>query len=114
MTAMDLNAYLAEISKEAISAKDFRTLYASAVAVLRLSELPPPKSKTSLRRSVTAVAREISAHLVNTPTIVRKSYIHPRIITDYESGKFPRLLSPSALRNCSTAEGLLCSYLTAL
>jgi DNA topoisomerase-1 len=112
MTAMDLNGYLAEISKEAISAKDFRTLYASAFALARLSELPLSKSKTGLRRAISTVAKEISVHLVNTPAIVRKSYIHPRIIADYEAGRWPRSLSPSILRNCSPAESLLCAYLS--
>ncbi len=111
MTATDLNAYFANIAKEGISAKDFRTLYASAIAVSRLAEMPLPKSKSGLRRAVAAVAREISAHLVNTPAIVRKSYIHPRIIAQYEASEFPHDLNPVLRRNCSKAECLLCAFL---
>jgi len=112
MTATDLNAYFASIAKEGISAKDFRTLYASAIAVSRLAEMPPPKSKAGLRRAVAAVAKEISGHLVNTPAIVRKSYIHPRIIAKYESGDFPRSLNASLHRDCSKAEAMLNSFLS--
>ena len=111
MTATDLNAYLASIGKETISAKDFRTLYASAIAVSRLAEMPAPQSKKALRRAVSAVAKEISQHLVNTPAIVRKSYIHPRIIAQYEAGNFLNRISGSSLRNCSKAEALLCAFL---
>lgn len=111
MTATDLNAYFASIADEGISAKDFRTLYASATAVSRLVELPLPKTKSGLRRTIAGVAKEISAHLVNTPAIVRKSYIHPKIIARYESGEFPRELGPANRRRLSKAECLLCAFL---
>ncbi len=111
MTATDLNAYFTSISKQTISAKDFRTLYASAIAVARLTGIPRPKSRAGCRRVISAVAKEISEHLVNTPAIVRKSYIHPRIIAQYEAGKLDLESPDSALRNCSMAETLLHQFL---
>src|SRR5687768_1637803 len=39
MTASDLNAYLAEIAGKPVTAKDFRTFYASATALDHLSQL---------------------------------------------------------------------------
>lgn len=111
MTATDLNAYLAGISKETISAKDFRTLHASSIAIARLAELPIPKSKTALRRAISTVAKEISGHLVNTPAVVRKSYIHARIIKQFEEGRPLQPASRSSLRNCSKAEILLYNFL---
>src|SRR4029079_9523071 len=87
MTASDLNAYLAEIAGKPVTAKDFRTFYASATALDHLSQLGPIESPAARRRVVAEIARAISAELANTPAVVRKSYIHPRIVAKFELGE---------------------------
>jgi DNA topoisomerase-1 len=85
MTAGDLNRYLVRVAGAKISAKDFRTLRASAVALERLAG-HADGSASEKRRLLASVAREISGLLANTPAVTRKSYIHAEIIEHYERG----------------------------
>ncbi|MBB3310080.1 DNA topoisomerase-1 [Rhizobium sp. BK196] len=71
-----LNAYLAEISGVAISAKTFRT-WAGSLAAFAAAR----KAKSEGRRpSVKEMSEAAAEALHNTPAISRSSYIHPSII----------------------------------
>lgn len=113
MTAVDLNGYLAEISRKPLTAKDFRTLFASAWALDRLTGEPLPNSLAKRRRAIAAVTQEISEHLCNTPAVVRRSYILPMILDQYESGALARPDDPPRLRNVQRSEALLLRFLQA-
>lgn len=82
-----INAYLRELSGVEISAKDFRTLHASALAGEALAQLEVGTSDTARRRQMTRVAREVSEVLRNTPAICRKSYIAPCLFTLFDAGQ---------------------------
>lgn len=110
MTAGDLNRYFARIAGATISAKDFRTLRASALAVERLAG-DDATTTAERRRRLAAVAKEISALLANTPAVARKSYIHAQIVADYECGQLGACPA-SRLRRCSKAEGRLYLFLS--
>lgn len=112
MTATDLNAFLAETSGKPLTAKDFRTLYASAYALDRLTAEPIPQSLAKRRRAIAAVAKEISERLCNTPAIVRKSYILPPILERYEAGTLARP-PETRMRRLSKAEAMLLRFLQA-
>jgi DNA topoisomerase-1 len=86
MTAIDLNAYVAEKSGKPITVKDFRTLYASAGALDHFLHIGRV-GKAACRRAVAEVARQIGNELANTPAVVRKSYIQPQIIEKFERGE---------------------------
>ncbi len=86
LSCSDLNNYLQRISGAAISAKDFRTYDATAMALWRLAAEPLPAAQHKRRQVLTAVAREVSARLHNTPAIARKSYIHPSVIEVWLAG----------------------------
>ena len=45
-----------------------------------LAELGPAKTVTEAKRNINTVMRLVSAELGNTPTICRKSYVHPKLI----------------------------------
>ncbi len=111
MTAGDLNRYLVRIAGAKISAKDFRTLRASAVALERLAG-HAGDSVSEKRRLLATVAREISGLLANTPAVTRKSYIHAEIIEHYESGRLIDQVGRSLYR-CSKAEARLARFLRA-
>jgi len=68
----DVNAYLHEIMGDAFTAKHFRTWAASSFAFGRLHEEPGISLK--------ALMTEVSERLGNTPTIARKSYVHPLVV----------------------------------
>jgi DNA topoisomerase-1 len=74
-----VNAYLHETMGDAFTAKHFRTWAASAFAFGRLWEEP----KISLK----ALMTEVSERLGNTPTIARKSYVHPAVVATAKGGE---------------------------
>lgn len=91
ISTTQLGAYLREISAADVTAKDFRTLHASALAGEALAKLEPGPSPTARKRQVTGVTKLVSEFLRNTPAITRKSYISPCLIELFESGKLSEL-----------------------
>lgn len=83
----DTNAYLREITGEDITAKDFRTWAGTVLAALALKELQSFDSAAQAKRNMRAAIERVAARLGNTPTICRKCYIHPEIITCYLDGR---------------------------
>jgi DNA topoisomerase-1 len=90
VTARQINDYLAEVAGVPVSAKDFRTLGASAMAAVEFSRLVPEPAKTRRRAQVNTVLKAVAEALCNTPTVVRKSYVHARIIDAFENGTFEK------------------------
>jgi DNA topoisomerase-1 len=90
VTATDVNRYLQKNTTAAISAKDFRTLAATAAAAALLIEETPASSLSGRRKQVAAVVRKISRMLGNTPAVVRKSYVHANVIDAFFEGKLQR------------------------
>lgn len=82
-----INAYLRELAGVEISAKDFRTLHASALAGEALAGMDVGASQTARRRQMAAVARQVADVLRNTPAISRKSYIAPCLFKLFDEGK---------------------------
>lgn len=105
VTAAQVNAYLSEVAGAPVSAKDLRTLAATSLAAQMLSDVPPGESKTARRRQIKEVMTAISERLCNTPTVVRKSYVHDRLIESFERGELPKLSRrASAVRRMTTCE----------
>lgn len=75
-----VNAYLHDIAGAEVIAKDFRTWGATVLAAEALSEVDDFTSKTDSRRRIKAAVIEVAEQLGNTPTICRKSYIHPAVV----------------------------------
>lgn len=86
-----INAYLRELTGVEISAKDFRTLHASALAGEALAQMEVGKSETARRRQMAQVARDVADVLRNTPAISRKSYIAPCLFKLFDDGKLTDL-----------------------
>ena len=55
MTASDLNKFLAEVSGKPVTAKDFRTNYASATALDKLSHIGQVDSPAACRRAIAEI-----------------------------------------------------------
>ena len=75
----DVNEYIHEVMGDAFTAKHFRTWTASAFAFGRLFEEPTVTLK--------ALMTEVSERLGNTPTIARKSYVHPYVVAAAKGGE---------------------------
>jgi len=104
VNAREVNLYLQEIAGTPVSAKDFRTLAASANAARRLAAQEPGATATARRRQLAEVMREIALLLSNTPAVVRKSYVHGCVVEAFEAGALPRLFAGRALPCLNGAE----------
>ncbi|MBN9393267.1 MAG: DNA topoisomerase IB [Chloroflexi bacterium] len=82
----DVNEYLREVSGQDFSAKDFRTWAGTVLAALALQEFSAFDKEAEAKKNVVAAIKDVARRLGNTPTICRKSYIHPAIIDAYLEG----------------------------
>lgn len=87
----DLNRYLREIAGASVTAKDFRTLHASALAGEALAKLEPGESATARKRQMAEVTRQVAAFLQNTPAISRASYVAPCLYALFDKGRLAAL-----------------------
>ena len=87
----EMNRYLREIAGAPVTAKDFRTLHASALAAEALAKIEPGESATARRRQLAGVTKEVASFLRNTPAITRASYIAPCLFTLFEKAKLSDL-----------------------
>jgi DNA topoisomerase I len=88
ITSSDVNAYLKAVTGTEITAKDFRTWAGTVLTALALSELPTFESVTQAKRNLRNAIKKVAARLGNTPTICRKCYVHPELVTSYLGGSF--------------------------
>jgi DNA topoisomerase-1 len=89
----DVNTFLREIAGVSISLKDFRTLVASDLALADLAKMTPERSERRLKIQVRHAVSAAAEELVNTPTVCRKSYVHPSIVAAFESGAVEKFVS---------------------
>lgn len=82
-----LNEYLRTVSGGSFTAKDFRTWQASVLTAMALARAGECRTKTARQRAVAAAMREVAEGLGNTPAVVRKSYVDPRIIDRFMAGE---------------------------
>src|SRR3954467_14498801 len=83
----DVNAYLKEITGRDVTAKDFRTWHGTVMAALALQEFLTFDTQAVAKKNIKAAIERVSSRLGNTPTICRKCYIHPEVLTSYVEGQ---------------------------
>lgn len=86
VTSNDVNAYIREASGDAFTSRQFRTWGATKHAATAFASLALPETKREKLLAVNSVIDQVAARLVNTRSVCRKSYIHPRVFTDFEAG----------------------------
>lgn len=99
----DVNDYLREISGEEFTAKDFRTWEASVIVAHELRHVGAAETKTATKQNEKEAIAKAAEHLRNTPTILKKSYVHPAVLAGYESGA---LLGANPARELARHPGL--------
>jgi DNA topoisomerase I len=87
VTSSDVNAYLREITGRDVTAKDFRTWQGTVLAAIALQEFQEFDTKAALKKNVKAAIERVASRLGNTPTICRKCYVHPEVLTAYAEGQ---------------------------
>jgi DNA topoisomerase I len=86
VTSADVNAYLREITGRDITAKDFRTWAGTVLAALALKEFQAFDSQAGAKKNLRSAIERVASRLGNTPTICRKCYIHPELLSAYTEG----------------------------
>jgi DNA topoisomerase-1 len=86
VTSSDVNAYLKEITGHDITAKDFRTWAGTVLAAMALHEVKGFDTAAQVKRNLRTAIENVAARLGNTPTICRKCYVHPDVLTSFLEG----------------------------
>ena len=84
--AEDLNARFKELVGDEYTVKDLRTWHGTVLAAAAFVDADPPVNKTVIKRVESAVMKEVSEELGNTPAVARGSYVDPRVVEGYEKG----------------------------
>jgi DNA topoisomerase-1 len=98
----DVNEYIATITGKDFTAKDFRTWWGtvSAAVYLASDEL---QADMPLKKSIIETLDFVAGKLGNTRTVCKKYYVHPKLLSDYEEGKFDKYLNK--LKNANQLNG---------
>ena len=78
----DVNDYLREIAGREFTAKDFRTWAGTVLAANALAVMAEKGARPS-KRQVAHAVKMVAGRLGNTPSICRKSYVHPAVPTAF-------------------------------
>lgn len=82
----DVNDYLHDITGEDYTAKDFRTWAGTVLAALALDEFRQFDSHAQAKKNIVQAIEHVARKLGNTPSICRKCYVHPDVISSYLDG----------------------------
>ena len=109
ITSADVNAYIRDSSGSDFTAKHFRTWGASVIFFEQLLA-----SEGGERQTLKTVLEPVAEALGNTPTMSRKSYVHPSLIqalADDSRDPLNGMKRPRARRRLSSAETALLAFL---
>jgi DNA topoisomerase I len=87
-----VNEYIKSISGGDFTAKDFRTWAGTVQALLAFKELGYSESATGMKKNIVAALDVVSGLLGNTRTVCKKYYVHPMIISLYETQTLDKYL----------------------
>lgn len=85
-----VNAYIRNICGQDYTAKDFRTWAGTVNAFLAFKELGEADTGAAARKNIVAMLDKVAAHLGNTRTVCKKYYVHPLIISLYETNSIKK------------------------
>jgi DNA topoisomerase-1 len=88
-----VNEYIKTISGGDFTAKDFRTWSGTVQALLSLKAMGVTDTQTATKKNIVAALDEVSVLLGNTRTVCKKYYVHPLIISLYETQTLQKYLS---------------------
>ena len=80
----DVNEYIRDIAGDEFTAKDFRTWAGTVLAATALCAMGGPRSPS--KRDVVRAIEQVARRLGNTPSVCRKSYVHPEVIGAFLDG----------------------------
>lgn len=104
VNAAEVNQYLQDIAGVTVTAKNFRTLAASAVAAQILAQMDPATSRSGRRRQTAGVVAQVAEMLGNTPAVARKSYVLPQVLEAFKDGRLQAACAGRALPGLKRGE----------
>jgi DNA topoisomerase-1 len=114
LRSQQVSSYIASRSGGHYTAKEFRTWNATLLMALMLANAGPTATARGRNLTVVAGVRGVADLLGDTPTVTRRSYIDPRVITRYQSdGELPIPRLPAVLPAAADAEGAVAALLSA-
>ena len=87
----DVNEYLVACTGKDFTAKDFRTWWGTVTAATYLASETNP-SDAPLKKNILETLDFVAKKLGNTRSVCKKYYVHPKLLSDYEEGKFEKYL----------------------
>lgn len=84
--ADDLNLRFKEMVGEDYTVKDLRTWHGTELAAVAFVDADPPVDPKVVKRVESAVMKEVSEGLGNTPAVARSAYVDPRVVRAYREG----------------------------
>jgi DNA topoisomerase-1 len=104
VTSSDVNGYLLEVASEPLSAKDFRTWWASVTALKHLRVQLEKADGKATGRAIARAIEETAEAMGHTKAVCRQSYIHPGLLAAAEKGNLQALLREHDISECRSAE----------
>lgn len=89
--SQDVNAYIRETTNRDFSSRQFRIWGATCMAAKALSAIKPAEAARERARQINGVIDSVAAKLVNTRAVCRSSYIHPRVVEDFDNGRLAEI-----------------------
>ena len=85
-----VNSYIRKHTEDSFTTKDLRTWSASVCALQHFLNSGPADNETARKKNTVAVLDLVSEQLGNTRTVCKKYYVHPQILTLYESSQLEK------------------------
>lgn len=99
LTSNDVNLYIRSASNGDFTSRQFRTWGATCMAAFSLAAIEAASSRQERQRQMNAVIDSVAARLVNTRSVCRSSYIHPKVFDAFEAGTLRDLLKMGKTRS---------------
>lgn len=99
LTSQDVNDYIRDAAGGDFSSRQFRTWGATCMAAFGLAAVEAAATQRERARQINAVVDSVAAKLVNTRSVCRTSYIHPRVFEDFEAGTLAHLVKMGKTRS---------------
>ncbi len=91
LTSQDVNDYIRAASGKDFTSRQFRTWAATCMAAFALAALEAAPGRRERAQQINSVIDGVASRLVNTRSVCRNSYIHPRVFEEFEAGTLSRM-----------------------
>ncbi|MBC8034183.1 MAG: DNA topoisomerase IB [Chitinophagaceae bacterium] len=88
-----VNEYIKKLSGGDFTTKDFRTWAGTVQAIMAFMELGMFDTKTEAKKKIVEALDKVSSRLGNTRTVCKKYYVHPIVISLYETNALDKYTS---------------------